>query len=106
MRPERPPPTNDAGPTAVHCVCDVGLVGSWVKVRKLAVNWSATGSPRPEPGTELLRINFQLTRVPVRMAESLVISSVQVPSEPWPLNALSGSWGLYGPAPMPVPATV
>src|SRR5262249_61666432 len=102
MRPEPWPPLIDAGPTAVHCVCDVGLVGSWVKMRKLAVNWSATGSARPEPGTELLRFSVQLTRVPDRVAELLGISSVQGPSEPWPLNALTGSWRLCRPAPRAV----
>ena len=102
MRPDLSPLLIEAGPTAVHDCCDTELVGSCVKMRNAAVNWSATGSPRPEPATELVSVSFQLTRVPVRLDELLWICSVQAPAEPWFLKVLRGSCGLNGPAPMPM----
>ena len=48
------------GPTAVQVVLDSGLVGSVVKIRKLTVAWSATGSPRPVIGTPFWKVSDQL----------------------------------------------
>src|SRR3569623_603815 len=101
MRPDLSPLEIEAGPTAVHACCETELVGSWVKMRNEALNWSATGSPRPEPATEFWSVSFQLTRVPVRVDELLRICSVQLPAEPWFLKVLRGNCGLNGPAPMP-----
>src|SRR4051794_27096271 len=105
MRPERLP-LMEAGPTAVQDCWETELTGSWVKMRKEPENWSATGSPRPEPGTDSVRVSFQSTRLPSMLDDLLWMRSVQSPCEPKPLNVLSGICGLYGPAPMPVPATV
>src|SRR5947209_2915141 len=96
----------EAGPTAVQDCCATRLIGSWVKMRKEAENWSATGSPRPEPGTDSVRVSVQLTREPVMLDELLLMRRVQSPKEPKPLNVLSGSCGLNGPAPMPTPGVV
>src|SRR5437588_2509196 len=105
MRPEAPPPPIDAGPTAVQDWFASALVGSWVKRRNEPLNWSATDSPRPEPGTDSLRVSDQLTRVPLRLDELLVIRSVHPPLEStWFTKVLAkGCWGLKGPAPMPMP---
>ena len=46
-RPEFPWSLFEAGPTGVQVLLESGLVGSIVKMRKLAVVWSATGSPSP-----------------------------------------------------------
>src|SRR4051794_25121310 len=87
----------DTLPTAVHACWATGLVGSCVKMRNDVVNWSATFSPRPEPGTELFSVSVQFTSVPLRLDELLLMRSVQFPSEPWFLNALRGSWGVNVP---------
>src|SRR5438270_408590 len=71
-----------AGPAAVHCVFAMDWLGACVKMRKSVVIRSAAGSPRPEPGTELLRLMLQLTSVPLSVDELLEICSVQAPSEP------------------------
>src|SRR5688572_26518924 len=102
MRPEPKPEAIDAGPTAVHDCCDTGSVGSWVKMRYEAANWSAIGWPRPEPGTEAVRVTRQLTRLPLIVDDLLLMRSVQSPCEPWSRKKLSGSCGLNGPAPMPI----
>src|SRR5262245_3249064 len=106
IRPELLLELAAAGPTAVQDCCETGFVGSWVKRRKPAANWSALASPRPEPGTEFWRVSDQLTRVPFSADELLVMRSVQLPCEPWFLNVLRGSWGVNGPAPMPIPGWV
>src|SRR5262245_57113069 len=82
MRPVRPPLAIGAGPTAVQDCCEMLLVGSWVKMRKWGENWSATGSPKPEPGTELFRVSFQLTSVPFSVEELLWMERIQSPSDP------------------------
>src|SRR5439155_13225054 len=82
-----------APPTAVHVVCDCGLAGSMVKMRKPAVAWSAADSPSPVPGTGLVSVSDQLLSVPLAMPEDL-ISSVHLPTDSLPLRTLSGSCGL------------
>src|SRR5579884_3308572 len=42
---------SEAGPTCTHSLVVRLLVGSCTKMRKPTVTWSATGSPRPLPGT-------------------------------------------------------
>ena len=106
MRPDRAPLAIDAGPTAVQVFCATALVGSCVKMRKWGAIWSATGSPRPVPGAALIRFSVQLTNVPSRVEELLLICRIQLPCEARCLKALSGSWGLNGPVPIPVPGWV
>src|SRR4051794_17280828 len=89
----RPPirpvcPVMGAGPTAVQVSWDSALVGSIVKIRKLAWVWSAVGSPRPEVGWGFSKESDQLFSVPVRLLALLSWSrSVHVPPEGKPANA-------------------
>src|SRR5262245_36255158 len=50
----------DAGPSGVHSLCDCVPVGSTLKMRKFTCVWSATGSPSPDGGTGLRKVNDQL----------------------------------------------
>src|SRR5258708_1530650 len=76
-------------------------------MRKWLVNWSAIGSPRPEPGTESLRGSEHLTSVPLIVDELLLMRRIHVPNDATPLNAVvNGNCGLNGPAPMPTPGVV
>src|SRR5947209_15885544 len=79
MRPEFELPLFDAGPTEDQVLLASGLVGSIVKMRNWAVVRSATGSPRPVPGTDRWNVSDQRLSVPVcglaREAGVLVISS-------------------------------
>ena len=52
LRSNTPLPLFDAGPTEDQVLLASGLVGSIEKMRKAAVVRSATGSPRPVPGTD------------------------------------------------------
>src|SRR6516225_6179013 len=104
MRPELPPLFSEAGPTGVQTWWDNALLLSIVKMRKLAVAWSALNSPKPVPATDLGRVSdhggspgFFPTRVAVLVAEALLIWSVHVPVgevEPLPIRRLRGSCGL------------
>src|SRR5690348_1828687 len=93
VRPELPPALGEAGPTAVQFCDDSALVGSWTKMRVPTVNWSATGSPSPEPSTELFSVSVQLSSEPTLVEELLWICRVQLPREPAPLKALRGFCG-------------
>src|SRR5437763_10327732 len=77
------------GPIAVHSFCDSGLFELVVKMRKLAVAWSATGSPRPVPSWVSSNDSDQLLSVPESVDDESLITSVQVPAEFLPLSALS-----------------
>src|SRR5215212_895555 len=96
MRPEFP--AAGAGPTGVHVSCDCGLAGSCVKIRKLVETSSAVTSPRPLLGTGLVNSSAHDTSDPVRPATFDTISSVHVPVEFVPANAvLIDSCGLNRP---------
>ena len=86
-----------AGPTAVNVLVESALVGSWVKMRKLTVAWSATGSPSPVAGIGFVRFSDHELIVPVRPDPLSVISSVQLPPEILFLNTDSGKRGLNVP---------
>src|SRR6185312_8009608 len=96
MRPEEPPTADsgppplllmDAGPTAVHVSVDSGLVGSIVKIRKLVLAWSATGSPRPLLGRGFWKVSDQLLRWPaVPSVLTFETDSVHAPPTFSPLN--------------------
>ena len=61
---------------------DCALVAAVVKIWKLTVAWSATGSPRPLIGTFLVRVSDQLLSVPMMPSDlSSMIRRVQVPLE-------------------------
>src|SRR5690242_10664504 len=85
MRPE--PEAIGAGPTAVHWSRDRGSVGFIWKMRKLELDWSATGSPRPEVGSGFSKLSDQLLRVAV-VPPALVMTSCHVPPESNPRNPL------------------
>src|SRR5271157_1350977 len=86
-RPEEPP--IGAGPTAVQVSRDSALVGSIVKMRKLALAWSAMGSPSPEVGKGFSKIKDQLLRTLVwAVVPVFWITSCQVPPEVSPRKPL------------------
>src|SRR5690242_665932 len=99
MRPELPLPLFDAPPIGVQVWYVSDCVGSMLKMRKWAVNWSAIGSPRSLLGTGCTRFSDHVVSVPVDCAvvPVLVMISFQVPVELLPLRTPSGNWGLYGP---------
>ena len=66
-----------AGPTAVQVLLDSGLVGSIVKIRKPALTWSATGSPRPLVGKGFWKLSDHPRSLP---ALPLVVVSVRTSS--------------------------
>src|SRR4051794_6766143 len=106
MRPAKPfvapaaaeTSTIEAGPTAVQVLLARWFVGDVLKIRKLAVAWSATSSPRPLKGTPFCNVIDQLLSRPA-VALGLVGSSstisFHVPCEEMLLNPLSGWSGLY-----------
>ena len=87
IRPELPLAPIAAGPTAVHVELDCGLVGSIVKIRKLVLAWSATGSPRPVLGSGFWKVIDQLLGWPT---DPVVLvfdtASVHAPPTFSPLN--------------------
>src|SRR5262249_3653271 len=76
-RPELPLSFSAAGPTAVHVSWDCTLAGSSVKMRKLTLAWSATGSPSPVPSPALGNCNDQFVSLPW-LLPVFVIDRVQV----------------------------
>ena len=100
-----PDPATDLGPDArrrrstparppSRCRWTAALVGSSVKMRKLALTWSATGSPRPVLGTGFWNVSDQALRVPAVVAPvALMTVSVQVPWAFEPANAASDCCG-------------
>src|SRR5579883_3022675 len=80
----------DSGPTAVQVLLASGLVGSWVKIRKLTVDWSATDSPRPLLGRPFWKVSDQLlSRPTLPLATLSWSSSLQVPFTFLPLRMLN-----------------
>ena len=90
-----------AGPIEVQVLLESRFEGASSKIRKLAVAWSAVGSPRPVPETLLRNVSDHDVIVPVE-APALSTSSVQVPAELGPplgttKTLLSETCGSYVP---------
>ena len=67
-------------------------------MRNDALIWSATGSPRPLPGTVLGNRSSQWVSVPAVLDLPLfVIVNFQAPAEPLPFKTERGVCGLNGP---------
>src|SRR5438874_1950445 len=77
-----------AGPTAVQVSLESGLVGSIVKMRKLALTASVFGSPRPLTGSGFWKVSDQLLSVGGGPPPNgLVLRSTSVQA-PWALSPL------------------